>query len=56
MSEQELKEKMHEGYEKVQPIVVQITNLVMDAYQEGFKNCWEILTGQKMEESNEREE
>lgn len=50
MSEQELKEKMHEGYEKVQPIVVQITDLVMDAHQEGFKNCWEILTGQKMED------
>lgn len=38
---------MHEGFEKVQPIVVQITNLVLEAYQEGFKNCWELLTGQK---------
>lgn len=50
MNEQELKEKMHEGYERVHPIVAQITSLVMDAYQEGFKNCWEILTGQKMED------
>ena len=54
MSEEELKNKMHQGYEKVNPIVVQITNLVLDAYQEGFKNCWEILTGQKMED-NEHE-
>lgn len=50
MSEQELREKMNEGYEKVRPIVEQITSLVMDAYQEGFENCWEILTGQKMED------
>ena len=50
MTEQELKDKMHEGCLKVQPIVKQITELVMDAYQEGFKNCWELLTGQKIEE------
>ena len=40
---------MQEGYEKVQPIVADITSSVMDAYQEGFKNCWELLTGQKFE-------
>ena len=50
MNEQEIRDKMHEGYEKVHPIVAQITNLVLEAYQEGFKNCWELLTGQKMED------
>lgn len=47
MTEKDIKEKMEEGYNKVKPIVADVTNLVMDAYQEGFKNCWELLTGQK---------
>lgn len=47
--EEEVRKKMQEGYNKVNPIVANVTGLIMDAYQEGFKNCWEILTGQKFE-------
>lgn len=49
MKQEDIKEKMQEGYNKVTPIVANVTNLIMDAYQEGFKNCWEILTGQKFD-------
>ncbi len=49
MTQEEVRKKMQEGYDKVNPIVVQVTSLIMDAYQEGFKNCWELLTGQKFE-------
>lgn len=47
MTETDVRNKMQEGYNKVSPIVANVTNLIMDAYQEGFKNCWELLTGQK---------
>lgn len=47
MTQEEIREKMQEGYNKVNPIVANVTSLIMDAYQEGFKNCWELLTGQK---------
>lgn len=50
MTQEEFRQKMQEGYEKVQPIVADVTSLVMDAYQEGFRNCWELLTGQKFEQ------
>ena len=49
MGQEEVRKKMQEGYDKVNPIVAQVTNLIMDSYQEGFKNCWELLTGQKFE-------
>ena len=50
ITQEEFKKKMQEGYNKVKPIVADVTGLIMDAYQEGFKNCWELLTGQKFEQ------
>ena len=50
MTQEEFRQKMQEGYDKMQPIVGQVTGLIMDAYQEGFRSCWEILTGQKFEQ------
>lgn len=50
MTEEEFRKKMQEGLDKMRPIVVQVTGLVMDTYQEGFKNCWELLTGKKFEQ------
>lgn len=47
MTEEEVRKEMQEGLKKVNPIVAQTTNLIMDAYQEGFKTCWKLLTGQK---------
>jgi hypothetical protein len=47
MTEEEVKTKIQEGLAKIQPKVAEMTNIVMDAYQEGFNNCWELLTGQK---------
>lgn len=48
--QEEIKAKMQEGFAKIQPKVAEMTSIIMDAYQEGFENCWEILTGQKMED------
>ena len=50
MTKEELRAKMEEGHKKMTPIVANVTGLLMDAYQEGFKNCWELLTGQKFEQ------
>ena len=44
MTEQEVIKQMEEGFAKVQPKVVEMTNLMMDCYQEGFKTCWKLLT------------
>lgn len=44
--EEKAKETMQEGLKKVNPIVENVTNLIMDAYQEGFKTCWKLLTGE----------
>ena len=45
-TEEKAKETMKEGLKKVNPIVENVTNLIMDAYQEGFKTCWKLLTGE----------
>ena len=47
MKEEELKVKMQEGLAKIKPKVTEMTNIIMDAYQEGFNTCFELLTGQK---------
>lgn len=47
MTQEEVKTKMQEGLAKIQPKVVEMTNIIMDAYQEGFNTCFELLTGQK---------
>ena len=47
MTEEEVKTKMQEGLTKLQPKVAEMTHIIMDAYQEGFNNCFELLTGQK---------
>ena len=49
MTQEEIKKKMQEGVAKLTPIVTEVSSLVADAYQEGFKTCWELLTGQKFE-------
>ncbi len=47
MTQEEVKAKMQEGFSKIQPKVVEMTHIIMDAYQEGFSTCFELLTGQK---------
>lgn len=46
MTEADVRKKMMEGFEKIKPKVADMTTLLMDVYQEGFNNCWELLTGQ----------
>ena len=47
MTEEEVKAKMQEGFAKLRPKVTEMTNIIMDAYEEGFSTCFELLTGQK---------
>lgn len=37
MNEQELRKLMESGFEKVRPKIGEMTNLMMDMYQQGFK-------------------
>ena len=46
MNEEALKQLLQSGFEKIRPKVADMTTLLMDVYQEGFNNCWELLTGQ----------
>lgn len=36
---------MQEGWDQMTPKVADMTNLMMDCYQLGFKTCWKLLTG-----------
>jgi hypothetical protein len=51
MTQEEVRNKMQEELNNVTPIV---QGLIMDAYQEGFKTCWELLTGQSWEQNKEK--
>ena len=48
MNEEDVKKQMQEGFAKIQPKVVEMTNIIMDAYQEGFKTCFKLLAGQEV--------
>lgn len=47
MTEEEVKNKLQEGFAKIQPKIGEMTHIIMYAYEEGFKTCFELLTGQK---------
>lgn len=47
MTEEEVKNKLQEGFNKVTPKVATMTNLIMEAYEEGFKCCWKLFTGEE---------
>jgi len=50
MTIEEVRQQLRDGMEKVHPSVTAITQMLMDAYEQGFKTCWKLLTGQEMEE------
>lgn len=47
MTQEELKKIIQKGTYNLIPIVTEVNNLIVDAYREGFKDCWELLTGEK---------
>lgn len=47
MNEEALKQQLQSGFEKVRPKIDEMTNLMMDCYQQGFKDCWKVLTGKE---------
>ncbi len=49
MTEEDVRKEMQAGFAKIQPKVVDMTNIIMDAYQEGFKTCFKLLTGREYE-------
>ena len=45
MSEEELRKLMQSGFEKLRPYIEGLTGAMMQSYQQGFKDCWKLLTG-----------
>ena len=46
IDEQEMRNLLQSGFKKVEPKIVEMSNLMMDMYRQGFKNCWKLLTGE----------
>lgn len=44
MNEEELRKLMQSGFEKLKP---HIEGIMMECYQQGFKDCWKALTGKE---------
>ena len=47
MTGEDVRKAMQEGLIKVKPIVVNMTNELVNAYELGFKTCFKLLTGQE---------
>ena len=45
MNEEELRKLMQSGFEKLRPHIEGMTAEMMECYQQGFKDCWKVLTG-----------
>ncbi len=45
MNEEELRKLMQSGFEKLRPHIEAMTAAMMEYYQQGFKDCWKVLTG-----------
>lgn len=37
MTENEVRQKLSESFDEMNPIIVKMTNLIMDAYEKGFE-------------------
>jgi len=49
MNEEELRKLMQSGFEKLRPHIDGIIAAIMEGYQQGFKDCWKVLTGKELE-------
>jgi len=47
MTEEDVRKAMQEGFDKVKPIVANMTHELIDAYQLVFETCFKLLTGQE---------
>lgn len=45
MTEEDIHRVLREGFEKNAPKIDSMTHLMMDMYEQGFKDCFKILTG-----------
>lgn len=50
MNEQQIRELVQKRFENLKPSIEAMTNIMMDCYQKGFKNCWKLLTGKDFDE------
>jgi len=47
MNEEEFRKLLQDGFNVIKPKISEMTNLMMDCYQQGFKDCWRVLTGKE---------
>ncbi len=47
MDEEELRKLMQSGFDKLRPKIANMTHLMMDCYEQGFIDCWKVLTGKE---------
>ena len=45
MNEEELRKLMQFGFEELRPHIEKMTTAMVECYQQGFKDCWKVLTG-----------
>ena len=45
INEEEIRKLMQSGFNKLKPHIEEMVTTMMDYYQQGFKDCWKILTG-----------
>jgi hypothetical protein len=47
MNEEEFEKLLQSGFEKLKPHIEVMTAAMMECYQQGFKDCWKVLTGKE---------
>ena len=47
MNGEELRKLMQSRLDKLRPHIEDMTIAMVDCYQQGFKDCWKVLTGKE---------
>lgn len=50
MNEQQLRELFQTRFDKLKPHIETMSNVMMECYTQGFKDCWKVLTGKEFDE------
>lgn len=50
MNEQQIRELFSKGFDNLKPHIKTMSNVMMECYMQGFKDCWKLFTGKDFDE------
>lgn len=50
-----IREILHKGIMEIKPKAISATQAMTECYMRGFNDCWELLTGERIENDEDKD-